>query len=604
MEKHVPNFKVNRRSAIPMFTCPACGKQEVCRFIPSTNKIDCMACHYTDDIIGIAHCCGDVDFKDTPESIMDKIVEDLGIQNDRKIIETLDFYKASKFDLTPLQQKSKIPFELDWLNKPHTDYDEWHQLLGLGMNLGVKCGFKSGITIIDIDQADIPADIDLLKGSPLIQRTGRGWHFIYKYTDELPTTKIPEYKIDILNNGKQAVIYPSQTVNEETKETQTREFITPLILTDIPKDLLKLLQSKLNPVELEQDVSGLVINENFKVNLEDLSLKNNNLEGCCNDTFLQLGGILGKQLNHNDIAFTLKVLNQHLLEKPLERQRLENIIKSLNKYIKKDERIMANQILKYIKIVEFANSKEIRDALGFPKEEIDKALAYLVLEGQLIRKGRNFAVIKKAQCKEELNLKFNALPFEVPFFSKYAQLSWGDLILLASKTKYGKTTIAIGMIKELIKQGVQNIYYISSEAGSRFTKTAMKLNIKEGEFKWDFIVDPTKIALEPNAVTILDWLMIADKAESDSVMKHFADQLHETNGLLIAFMQLKENGDYFAPNMVKQYPALSARYLYTDETGTKGNWILDAIREPNTHCKTGIIPCTYDPKEKTLTADA
>jgi hypothetical protein len=60
-------------------------------------------------------------------------------------------------------------------------------------------------------------------------------------------------------------------------------------------------------------------------------------------------------------------------------------------------------------------------------------------------------------------------------------------------------------------------------------------------------------------------------------------------------MQLKENGEWFAPNMAKQFPSLAARYLYTDDDkGTDGEWILDSIRESKTNVKTGTIPCKYD----------
>jgi hypothetical protein len=66
-------------------------------------------------------------------------------------------------------------------------------------------------------------------------------------------------------------------------------------------------------------------------------------------------------------------------------------------------------------------------------------------------------------------------------------------------------------------------------------------------------------------------------------------------------MQLKESGDWFAPNMVKQFPALAARYRYTDEgKGIEGQWILDAIRDPKNHTKTGLIPCSYDFQTKIL----
>jgi len=69
---------------------------------------------------------------------------------------------------------------------------------------------------------------------------------------------------------------------------------------------------------------------------------------------------------------------------------------------------------------------------------------------------------------------------------------------------------------------------------------------------------------------------------------------------MIVFQQLKENGDWFAPNMVKQFPALAAKYIYTNEEGTEGQWELEAIREPKIHMKRGVIPCQYIPDSKLL----
>lgn len=592
LEKNVPNFKINKRTSIPLFTCPYCGKHEVCRFVPGSNKINCMACGNMDDIVGLAKHFGDVSFEDTDETITDRLRIDLGLENDKDKLKLLEDYQKAGFDLTPLQKNTKVPFELDWVNTTHKDITDWQKWLGLGMNIGVKCGTRSGITIIDIDQETIPADIELMKGEPVIQKTGRGWHYIYKYTD-LPTTSVPEYKIDVLNNGKQAVMAPSVIIDKETGAKQTRAFTTPFVLKDMPDNLKKLLASKIDPVKpLPATESDIVIDESVPLNLIDSGGRNNAL--------IQLGGILSKELNSHQVEFAVSVLNQKLCNPPLSNKELYTINRSLDKYIRRDEKNLAHQIWKYVQMVEFANSREIKDALGFPKEDIDKALAYLVKEQRLMRKGRNFSIIRRADWKETLSINQNNIDFFMPYFGDYVNLCYGDMVLLGSKSKYGKTTIAMNIIRELNDQG-KKPYYISLEAGSRFAQTAMALGIKEGDFKWDFVTDPSKIQLEDNAITIIDWLLIEDKAQTDTVMKYFVEQLYKTSGFLIVFVQLKEDGSYFAPNMTKQFPALAARYLYTDDNvGVKGQWQLDAIRDPKKQAKTGIIQCEYDWQTKTL----
>jgi len=979
LTKHVKNFKVNRRSHVVIFTCPACNTPETAQFVPGTSKVNCHKCKYVGDIVDISLMLGVSTTTDTAK-IKDQLCVEFGLENSRIKQEVLDFYKASGFDLTPLQKHSKIPFELDWLNNPHKEVFEWDKWLALGMNIGVKTGTRSNITIIDVDQADIPADIDLLKGNALIQKTGRGWHLIYKYTSELPTSKIHEYKIDILNDGKQAVLFPSVVLDKDTNKETKREYITPLVLSEIPADLLKLLKSKLDDKTIVTvEPASLHVDPNFKVNLDELSLKNNNLEGCRHDTLVKLGGLLINQLSLNDTSYVLRVLNKNLLSNEGNHAEMTNIINSVKKFEKSDSKKMTEAIFKYLNVVEFANSKEIKDALGFPKEDIDKCLAQLAKELRLIKRGRNFSVVKRADWKTSLNMTANLIDFEMPYFHQYAGLCYGDNVLLASQTKNGKciadgyiltrngyidiaeygksmpegitdlssehlyygrqnryvkasyfykekvnktiriktyqgfelegteehpilihvngkpewkklkdidiadevvltktdilgednnylfnsftvknnihasnctnvllpshmepelarligyyiadgvlgkntvricsskdyiktdvkkicqkyritwhelpgaidlqsrvycdllrfffktdkhliakykyipdcimtsseqnirecltayldcdsggnneglelvtaseklckqvhllllslgimsrrtikhnkqynrdyyrisinvedgnkyysmmrslkyanltpyvqqkrsyyvkkldsrsfsdkvvkievnneekyvydfhvpnqhafwsngfvshnTTIAMNIIKRIRDQlnatgSTRKIYYMGSEAGSRFMQTAMTVGLKEGDFEWDFVCDPTKINLENDSITILDWLMVENKAESDLVMKYFSEQLHKSNGFLITFMQLKEgsNPDWFAPNLIKQFPALAARYLYTDEgKGEKGNWVLDAIREPKGRFKTGLIPCTYDYTTKLLKED-
>ena len=540
LKMHISGFKTSGKGNEMMFSCPVCPDNlPSARFIDGTEKIKCFRpdCNFTGDIKAIAMAVGTIT-PDTPEKdVNSSLAKELGLPTAEDRAKAFDFYKESLWDLVPIACGNKSPFEKDWLNINHYDPNEWMSWIAEELNLGVKCGKRSGITIIDVDQEVIPAEIDALKGDCLIQKTGRGWHLIYLYEPSLATTRIDEYKVDVLNDGKQAVIFPSVMKDGSTP----RKFVTDLKIAKMPDELLKLLVSKITvPVKTQSEKLVEEINlDNFKINPDDFKLKSNNLDGCCHTSFLKLGGILRKTLNAQDTTTVLKVFNRHLLDAPMNNPDIDKLCRGLEKYVLFDEKELAHKVLQYLKVVEFANSKEIKEAIGFEKENIDKSLAYLVREGYAIRKGRNYQPIQKGNWKDDLNVTTNYVPFKMPYFDEVANMCWGDMVLLASKSKYGKTTIAMNIIHQLVQQGIKP-YYISLEAGSRFAKTAMKLGMKQGDFYWDFISDPTKIELEPNSVTILDWLLIEDKAQTDAVMKHFVEQLYKSQGYLIAFQQCKK----------------------------------------------------------------
>jgi len=314
-----------------------------------------------------------------------------------------------------------------------------------------------------------------------------------------------------------------------------------------------------------------------------------------------LGGALRKELSIPDTGYVLSLLNKYYCKPSLHNSEIQIILQSLSKYTNQDTRGLATTILNYLKIVGEATGRDCKEVTGEKKAVVDKVLSSLVKDGFLIKQRGMFQAIKKAEWKDSFFSDGTAIPFKMPFFDKYAVLNWGDMVILGSRSKFGKTTVAINMVKSFVDQGIKP-YYISLETGSRFVKTATKLGLKEGDFYWDFLADPTKIELEQNGVTILDWLLIEDKAMTDSVLKHFVEQLFKTQGFLIIFMQLKTDGNWFAPNMVEQFPALAAKYLYDKENdGTYGKWIVEAMREPKFKSKKVSIPCLYDFDTRILT---
>jgi hypothetical protein len=503
----------------------------------------------------------------------------------------LNYYASLKWDLVPVRRNGKEPFEMDWPNKHHTDIVEWYQWIETGLNLGVKTGKVSNILVLDFDSEDLPEPFKTLLKDYVgfMQRTRKGWHFAFQYDAQIPNSnfELGGCHVDVRSDGGQIVLFPSVVDGNERKILLAEPI--PSLPVEIRDELLK-------------HVTGKVVAPVETISLDgpSLKLKNNGLDGCCNSTFIKLGGGLLKQLSASQTAQVLNYLNKNLLEDPMDSTTMSGMMGQIQKYFKFEEKDLAERILMYLKVVKEADARDVKEVMAESKEKTDRALAYLVKEGLIIKHRRVFQIINRANWKTTLNVMPNRIPFRMPYFDGVAYFNWGDMILVGAQTKTGKTHIAMNILKQLVEQGVKP-YYLSSESGSRFQQTANHLGMGEGDFLWDEVPDPTSIELEKDAVTIIDWLQIEDKSMTDTVLKHFTSQLIKTKGLLVIFMQLKEtDGNWFAPNMVAQYPALAARYSYDDDTGLLGKWTVKPIREPKTHMKSTNIACKYDPLTKKL----
>jgi hypothetical protein len=588
------------------FKCPLCDSPNTLNatILPYQNKVNCYDCKpkettgefYT--IVDIAKKLEHMENKSEDEilqylksllnvKVLTKIDED-------NIVSLLEQYEKWGFDLVPITANGKIPVENEWTKKSHKNIEEWNRWIKEGLNIGVKTGLISNITIIDIDQKPIPEEIKKMMGNPIIQESGKGFHLIYRYDSDLRKTRIDELKIDIENDGGQVVIYPS-LVNDVR-----RKFIeTPVEITSMPKELKAFLLSKITVPRqtLSEKLVEDIKSEDFNLGVLD--------EGGRNANLIRLGGILRKELNITQTGYVLSILNKHLCKEPLPSKEVSAMIKSLDRYTEFDEKELAHKVLEYLKYIEEANRTEIAMAVvgsnrGEEKKRVDKALAYLVKEGYITKHGRSYAIIKKGEWKDTLIDEGEPIDFQMPYFYDVANFNFGDLILIGSKNKRGKTHLSMNIVKQLVNQNL-NPYYISLEAGSRFTKIALQLGMKEGDFKWTFCSDPTQIEIEPNAITIIDWLCPQNFAETDKIFMRFVEQLHKTNGVLIVFMQLKDDNTWFAPNMVKQFPSLACKYIYDNEDdGEYGKFKIEVIRDPKLRIKSHELPCRYNWETKEL----
>ena len=313
---------------------------------------------------------------------------------------------------------------------------------------------------------------------------------------------------------------------------------------------------------------------------------------------IKLGGILRKQLNIKNTGYVLHVLNKHLLENPMHPKAINSMLNELSHYTQFDEQELAQKIIEYLKDVEEANRTEIAMAIvgtnrGEDKKRVDKVLKYLVTEESVVKRGTKYEIIQQMNWSGDLINIGIPVNFKVPYFHRWAYLNKEDLIIIGSQNKYGKTTVAMNVVKRLVEQGIKPDY-IYNESGGRFAKVALKLGMKNGDFYSAFCSDPDKVILRKNKVTIFDWVKPKDFARTDNLFSDLVEKVKKTHGFMICFVQLRNNDDFFAKDQIGQFPALVSKYVYNNEDGTDTQFLITDVRESKIHGKKFIIPCVYD----------
>jgi len=594
----IKRIKVTKKGPTLIIDCPVCKGEQVCIKIPNVHKFYCHTCQKGYTIFDFAIEL-EKKYPDNEKEQIHFLKELLNIDiitsiDEENIEKILKFYEQNSFDLVAIAKNQKIPIESGWTTKNHKDIVEWKRWLGDGLNIGVKTGKMSGITILDVDQKPIPEEIKKIMGNTLIQESTHGYHLFYKYEEDLPKTRIDEYKIDLENDGGQVVISPSKIDNIKRKIS-----LTPII--KMPDELKKLIVSKITVPRktASESIREAIDSESFKIDPKDLQLINNGLEGCCNSSFTKLGGIFRKQLNIKQTGYVLHTLNKHLLEKPMPPKTINDMLRQLDKYCHFDETELAHEIVDYLKHVEESNRTEIAMAIvgtnrGEDKKRVDTVLAYLVKEGIIIKVGKNnYSIINSLEWSGKLLNVGVPVDFKMPFFHEWVNLNWEDLIIIGSRNKYGKTTLAMNIVKRFLDQGIA-IDYIFNESGGKYAKTALHLGMKDDDFDSAWVKDPNKVILRKNKVTIFDWVKPTDFARTDNVFANLVEAVKKTHGFLICFVQLREEDTFFAKDQIAQFPAMVARYLYEDEIGENTKFIIDQARDAKVRGKKWEIVCKYD----------
>lgn len=569
----VPSGKVK------YFQCPFCSKENSGIFLPIQNNYNCLSCKTKVSFFDFVRKFKGI--SDSDEAIIRLVNKTIGKIPEVAPNSSFCFvhYSSCEFKLIPLSPQNKRPMWTDWTNRGVSDKNEWESWVGK-YNFGLILGEETNTIAIDFDRGEVP--LFFLNCGTLSQKTTRGYHFVFKYNPKYKNTKIntDKYAIDILGNGKQIVVPPSVA---EGVPREWDDFVEPIVMPKEVEDFLDSLLQKETFVSQEEE-SG-----------EDVAVKVNEGDGR-NNMLIHLGGILKKTLSLNQCVETLRLINQKFFNPPLPNKEINALLNSLDKYISYDEKDIAFKIFEYLKMAEFANSRDILSLETFDphkKVDIEKALSFLVREGYAYKKGRNYYPVVRTTWEEDLTDSDVDLKFNVPFFSKYANFVNGDLILLGATTGSGKTHLSMNFVKQFRAQGIVPYYY-SNEVGSRFKRTAIKLGLVSGDLKYSPFCNPRTIELEKNVVTIVDWILPDNYAETDKLMGELGAKVNKAGGLLIVFMQLKDDKTWYSKAMSQFFPAFTARYLYEDETGANTYFQIDKVREPKIPIKNFKIPCKYN----------
>jgi hypothetical protein len=606
LEAKIKDFVKTKKQGQHLFTCPNLqnhkyvAKSPTATLINGSDKITCLQCAWKGTFFDVIRLLESDKKTWTDAQITEYLINSFKVD----MYKELDEYYKYGWALIPIAKNSKIPLEKEWTSIEHKDKVSWIKYLNNGLNLGVRTGKASNITVIDVDLKFAPNEqVDeiykqLNESKTLIQNTPHGRHFVFKYDAEiLQTVDIAGLKIDVRNDGGQILIAPSKidVNNYNWVELGTE-------ITAIPPEL------KAKIIELTKNKTSAVVSKVSSSIMEGVSTDVKVLqEGQGrNSTLVSLGGVLVNRLNIEDTAYVLSLISKNFFKPPLPDFEIKAMLKSLDRYQTSDEATQAQAVYGYLKLMQNdVTAKDVVDSTKLSRQIVDKYLSQFVKEGKAIRLGRGrYKHREKIEWSDKVPERVNSLDIKIPYFKEIANFNHGDIVLLGGKPKTGKTTTSLNIMRQVVAQGIKP-HYIYSESGSRHFKIAEKMGlVEEGRTKFysSFHANPLSIEIEPATFTILDWLLINDKENTDTIFKFFTEEMERKGGVLVIFMQLKDNGEWYAPNMVHQMPALSARYFIDDDVNrTLGHWKVDVIRDPIGNYNNYVIPCEFDKETLTLT---
>lgn len=225
----------------------------------------------------------------------------------------------------------KIPIIPDWPNRASTNYKTisswWTE--NPSANVGILCGRRSGIIVIDIDPRNggeesfdgLVEELGPLPPTPEVMTGGGGRHIYFRYPENrsIPKAK-PRAGIDIQSDGSQVVAPPSrhpQTGRPYIWEESSRPDQIPL--ADLPQRWISFLSEK---QEGHRSVTSPSIWREF--------IRNGVTEGGRNDAVARLAGhLISKKIDPYVVLELVKAWNQSRNKPPLHDDEVVRTVNSI-----------------------------------------------------------------------------------------------------------------------------------------------------------------------------------------------------------------------------------------------------------------------------------
>ena len=486
LKLHIPDFKITGKGGKDLFKCPLHHEHpsdeltanifpensyNVYCFDPSHRKLG--------DIFSMVRRLEPTMGELSDDDIGAYLEKLFDIKTDDGIDKLLAQYHSMGWSLVPIAKgDKKANIEKEWQKKIHKNIQEWKDWINAGLNIGVNCGL-SNVLIIDIDA--MPSDLkkkwysgtiteeekaEAIKtktdniekvlnalGNPvtLSQNSLGGIHLFFHQEEEITKTwiDVEGVHVDIETREGQVLLEPSVVFGEGRKMNGGS-------ISKIPDALKKFIIEKVKIAKISTVA---------QIDIEDVTVKG--LDGECNSTFVKLGGMFRKKLNVSQTEYVLQLINQNLLDDPMESKSIKAMCRSIEKYHEIDMEDLANKVVERLEKVEEANIRDLTYSLRQEQKDIEDVIRYLVDSERIYKKGTRYKLFAKANWQTEFVDASKLLDFKVPYLDDYAVCRNGDMIVIGGKTGEGKSHIALNLVKKFKEQGIVT-NYISSEPGNRF----------------------------------------------------------------------------------------------------------------------------------------